>query len=196
MDAKAVTADGGTDSAKAATADKAEAKLNAISEGSGPYTLTSFSTTSQVTLTANPNYWGGAAALRQDRDPQRRGRACRSWTCCAGESQIAVDLSPTQAQGMSGVQIVNGASPNLFFVLSNDNTKVSKVTSNPDFQTAVRDGINYAEPGPAGGQGLGAGGRHHPVDVPRLAAGRRRRRSTTWPRPRRRWPPPAWATRR
>ncbi len=60
-----------------------------------------------------------------------------------GESQIAVDLSPTQAAGMSGVQIVNGASPNLFFVLSNDSKKVSTVTSNPDFQTAVRDGINY-----------------------------------------------------
>src|SRR5580692_6505978 len=46
VDAKAVTADGGTDSAKAATADKAEAKLNAVSAGSGPYTLTSFSLTS------------------------------------------------------------------------------------------------------------------------------------------------------
>ena len=61
VDAKAVTADGGTDSAKAATADKAEAKLNAVSEGSGPYTLTSFNVTSQVTLTANPDYWGGAS---------------------------------------------------------------------------------------------------------------------------------------
>ena len=61
-----------------------------------------------------------------------------------GESQIAVDLSPTQAQGMSGVQIVNGASPNLFFVLSNDSPKVSKITSNPDFQEAVRYGIDYA----------------------------------------------------
>ena len=143
VDAKAVTADGGTDSAKAASADKAEAKLNAVSEGSGPYTLTSFNVTSQVTLTANPAYWGGAPhygkIVIRNVEP-----SVQKLDVLRGESQIAVDLSPTQAQGMSGVQIVNGASPNLFFVLSNDATKVSKVTSNPDFQTAVRDGINYA----------------------------------------------------
>ena len=45
---------------------------------------------------------------------------------------------------MTGVQIVNGASPNLFFLLTNDNPKVSKITSNPQFQQAVRYGINYA----------------------------------------------------
>ena len=108
-----------------------------------------------------------------------------------GESQIAVDLSPTQAQGMSGVQIVNGASPNLFFLLTNDNPKVSKITSNPKFQQAVRYGINYAEPGPAGRQGRGAGGRVIPsMFLGSLPAGSGRRR-TTWPRPRPRWPPPA-----
>ena len=143
VDAKVVKADGGDDSAKAATADKAEAKLNAVSAGSGPYTLTSFSTTSEVDLTANPKYWGpkpkyakivvrNVAASVQKLDVLR------------GESQIAVDLSPTQAQGMSGVQIVNGASPNLFFVLSNDNPKVSATAANPKFQEAVRDGIDYA----------------------------------------------------
>jgi peptide/nickel transport system substrate-binding protein len=143
VDAKAVAADGGDDSAKAVTADKAEAKLNAASAGSGPYTLTSFSTTTEVDLTANPRYWGpkpkyakivirNVAASVQKLDVLR------------GESQIAVDLSPTQAQGMTGVQIVNGASPNLFFVLSNDNPKVSAIASNPKFQEAVRDGINYA----------------------------------------------------
>jgi peptide/nickel transport system substrate-binding protein len=143
VDSKAVTADGGTDSAKAASADKAEAKLNAVSEGSGPYTLTSFNVTSQVTLTANPAYWGGAPhyskIVIRNVEP-----SVQKLDVLRGESQIAVDLSPTQAQGMSGVQIVNGASPNLFFVLSNDATKVSKVTSNPGFQEAVRDGINYA----------------------------------------------------
>ncbi|HEY6789555.1 MAG TPA: ABC transporter substrate-binding protein [Trebonia sp.] len=142
VDAKAVTADGGTDSAKAATADKAEAKLNTVSEGSGPYTLTSFSTTSQVVLTANPDYWGpkpkyGEIVIRNVEASVQKLDVLR------GESQIAVDLSPTQAEGMTGVQIVNGASPNLFFVLSNDNTKVSTITSNKDFQEAVREGINY-----------------------------------------------------
>ena len=142
VDQKRVTAAGGSDAAGAATADKAETALNTTSEGSGPYTLTSYSTTTQVVLTANPRYWGpkpkyativirNVQANIQKLDVQK------------GESQIAVDLSPAQAQGMSGVQIVNGASPNVVFLLTNDNAKISKVTSNPQFQRAVRYGINY-----------------------------------------------------
>src|SRR5579863_6863347 len=143
VDQSKVVAAGGSDAANAATADKAEASLNTTSEGSGPYTLTSFSTTTQVVLTANPNYWGqkpkySKIIIRNVEASVQKLDVLR------GESQIAVDLSPTQAQGMSGVQIVNGASPNLFFLLTNDNPKVSKVTSNPKFQEAVRDGINYA----------------------------------------------------
>src|ERR1700759_1471505 len=143
VDAKVVTADGGNDGAKAATADKAEAKLNAASAGSGPYTLTSFSTTSEVDLTANPKYWGPAPKYAKIviRNVEA---SVQKLDVLRGESQIAVDLSPTQAQGMSGVQVGNGTSPNLFFVLSNDNPKVSAITSNPKFQEAVRDGINYA----------------------------------------------------
>jgi len=142
LDAKKVEAAGGTAAANASTADKAEASLNATSEGSGPYTLTSYSTTTQVVLTANPNYWG--AKPKYSKIVVRNVQAnVQKLDVLKGESQIAVDLSPAQAQGMSGVQIVNGASPNLFFVLTNDNPKVSKITSNPHFQQAVRYGINY-----------------------------------------------------
>src|SRR5260370_4876101 len=58
VDAAKVQAAGGSDAANAATADKAETALNTTSEGSGPYTLTSYSTTTQVVLTANPKYLG------------------------------------------------------------------------------------------------------------------------------------------
>jgi peptide/nickel transport system substrate-binding protein len=143
VDEKKVVAAGGSDAANAATADKAETALNTTSEGSGPYTLTSYSTTTQVVLTANPNYWGPKPKYSKIiiRNVQAN---VQKLDVLKDESQIAVDLSPAQAQGMSGVQIVNGASPNLFFLLTNDNPKVSKITSNPQFQTAVRDGINYA----------------------------------------------------
>ncbi len=144
VDEKAVKKAGGTDAADAAKADKAESALNTTSEGSGPYTLSSFSLTTEVVLKANPKYWGpkpkyGEIIIRNVQSSVQKLDVIK------GESQIAVDLSPTQASGMgSSVQIVNGASPNLFFVLSNDSKKVSTVTSNPDFQTAVRDGIDYA----------------------------------------------------
>ena len=96
-----------------------------------------------MVLTANPKYWG--AKPKYGKIVIRNVQAnVQKLDVLKGESQIAVDLSPTQAQGMSGVQIVNGASPNLFFLLTNDNPKVSKITSNPEFQQAVRYGINYA----------------------------------------------------
>ncbi len=143
VDARKVQAAGGSDAANAATADKAESSLNTTSEGSGPYTLTSYSTTTEVVLTANPRYWGPRPKYAKIviRNVQA---SVQKLDVLKGESQIAVDLSPTQAEGMSGVQIVHGASPNLFFLLTNDNPKVSKVTSNPQFQQAVRYGINYA----------------------------------------------------
>jgi len=143
VDQAKVVAAGGSDAANAATADKAETALNTASEGSGPYTLTSYSTTTQVVLTANPKYWGTKPKYAKIviRNVQA---SVQKLDVLKGESQIAVDLSPTQAQGMTGVQIVNGASPNLFFLLTNDNPKISKITSNPQFQQAVRYGINYA----------------------------------------------------
>jgi peptide/nickel transport system substrate-binding protein len=143
VDEKKVVAAGGSDAANAATADKAETALNTTSQGSGPYTLTSYSTTTQVVLTANPSYWGPKPKYSKIiiRNVQAN---VQKLDVLKDESQIAVDLSPAQAQGMTGVQIVNGASPNLFFLLTNDNPKISKITSNPQFQTAVRDGIDYA----------------------------------------------------
>src|SRR6202044_3079707 len=88
-------------------------------------------------------YWGGAPhyskIVVRNVEP-----SVQKLDVLRGESQIAVDLSPTQAQGMSGVQIVNGASPNLFFILSNASSQASKITSHADFQPAVRDGTSYA----------------------------------------------------
>jgi peptide/nickel transport system substrate-binding protein len=60
-----------------------------------------------------------------------------------GESQIAVDLSPDQAKGLDALQVVSGASPNVFFLFTNNNPAISKTTTNPKFQEAVRYGIDY-----------------------------------------------------
>lgn len=142
LNSKAVIAAGGSDAADAATADKAEAALNKASEGSGPYTLTSFSKTTQVTLTANPKYFGtkptyGKIVVRNVQANVQKLDVLK------GAAQVAADLSPAQAQGVSNVQVVSGASPNVFFLFTNENPKVSATTSNKDFQEAVRYGIDY-----------------------------------------------------
>lgn len=142
LNSKAVKAAGGSDAVGADKSDTAEAALNAKSQGSGPYVLSSFSNTTQVVLTANPKYWG--TKPHYSKIVVRNVAAnVQKLNVLKGESQIALDLSPAQAKGISGVQTVNGASPNVIFLFTNRSAKVSAATSNPDFQEAVRYGIDY-----------------------------------------------------
>lgn len=142
LNAKAVQAAGGTDAAGADKSDKAEALLNKTSAGSGPYLLQTFSSASSVVLKRNPKYWG--TKPKYETIVVRNVAAnVQKLNVLKGASQIAVDLSPAQAQGLSGVNIERGASPNVFFIYTNASPAVSKATSNPDFQEAVRYGIDY-----------------------------------------------------
>lgn len=142
LEKSVVTKHGGTDAADASTKDTAENWLNNHSAGSGPYVMSSFNVSSQVVLTANPNYWGPKPAwsqvvVRNVNAPEQGLDVER------GTYEVGVDMSPSQTKSLSGVQVVGGASPNVFFLFTNDNPKVSKVTSNKDFQKAVRYAINY-----------------------------------------------------
>jgi len=144
LEQKVVAAQGGTDAADAATKDTAEDWLNANSAGSGPYILKSFSTTSQVVLVANPNYWGPKPAYSTVVLRNTATAAVEKLDVQRGVNEIAIDLDPSQTTGMSNVQIKMGPSPNVMFLFANDNPKISKITPNHDFQMALRYGIDYA----------------------------------------------------
>jgi len=144
LNEKVVAAHGGTDAANASTKDTAENWLNDNSAGSGPYILKSFSTTSQVVLTANPNYWGPAPAYSTVVLRNTATAAIEKLDVQRGTNEIALDLDPSEDTGMSGVQIKNGPSPNVLFMFANDNPKISTISSNPDVQKAIRYGIDYS----------------------------------------------------
>ena len=64
-----------------------------------------------------------------------------------GSHEIAVDLSADQAGTLTGNKNVNVSlqpSTWIFFVCANDDPKVSAVTSNKNFQKAIRYGLDYA----------------------------------------------------
>ncbi len=144
LNEKVVAAHGGTDAPNASTKDTAENWLNANSAGSGPYVLKSFSTTSQVVLDANPNYWAPRPAYSTVVLRNTATAAVERLDVQRGVNEIALDLDPSQSQGMTNVQVKKGPSPNVLFLLTNENPKVSTVTSNPDFQKAIRYGVDYA----------------------------------------------------
>lgn len=153
LNMKVVEAHGGTDAPDASTKDTAENWLDNHSAGSGPYVIKSFSTTSQVVLQANPNYWGKKPAWSTIVIRNTATAAIERLDVQRGKNEIAIDLDPSQAKGMTNVQVHSGPSPNVLFLFANDNPKVSKISSNHDFQEALRYGIDYAGMLTLAGQG-------------------------------------------
>lgn len=143
LNAKVVEAHGGTDAANASTADSAENYLNSHSAGSGPYVISQFSLTSEVVLKANPDYWGPKPAYSTI-VIRNTPASVQALDVVRGGPQISTDLSPNQAAGVSGAQVLRTASANVFFLFANESPAVSRVAANKDFQQAVRYGINYS----------------------------------------------------
>ena len=141
---------GGTDAANAAKADKAENWLNSSASagaGSGPFTISAFSTTSQVTLVPGTSYWGTAKPKWSSVVVRNMIATTQLLNVARGSHEIAVDLSADQAQTLKGnTNVIVSLQPStwIFFLYANDDPSVSAVTSNKDFQKAIRYGLDYA----------------------------------------------------
>ncbi|WP_433238067.1 ABC transporter substrate-binding protein [Streptosporangium sp. CA-135522] len=131
--------------ATADTGDKAEQYLNSTSAGSGPYTIESFNVSSQVVLKANPKYWGQAKPVYDKVVLRNVEAATQKLNISRGDSQVALNLSGDQVSGIAGnLEVKKTASANVIFLLANQDSSVSKTTSNPKFAEAVRKGVDYA----------------------------------------------------
>lgn len=126
-----------------AATDKAEGFFNKQSIGSGPYKIEKADMASQVSLVPNPDYWGEPAKL--DRMIFRNvAAATQAINIKAGTAHIVDGLSGEQGAGVGGdLKVINEASNQTIYVLMNQNPAVNKWTSNPDFLSAIRMGINY-----------------------------------------------------
>ncbi|MFI6922728.1 ABC transporter substrate-binding protein [Nonomuraea spiralis] len=135
--------------------DKAEQYLNSSSAGSGPYTIEAFNVSSQVTLKANPKYYGTKPAY--DKVVIRNVEAAtQKLNVQRGDSQVALNLSGDQVTNMpSTLQVKKTASANVIFLLANQDSGVSKTTPNVKFVEAVRKGVDYAGLLELAGEGAG-----------------------------------------
>jgi peptide/nickel transport system substrate-binding protein len=149
VNSKLVKANGGTDGADASTADKAEQWLNSsasVGAGSGPYTLQSFSTTSQVTLVPNKHYWGKKKPAFKTVVVRNMIAPTQLINIQRGSHEVAIDLSSDQAQTLkSNAKLKVSLQPStwVFWLFANNNSSVSNVTSNKQWQNAVRYGLDY-----------------------------------------------------
>jgi peptide/nickel transport system substrate-binding protein len=145
VNTKLAKAAGASDAADAATADTAESAFAKASMGSGPYVLESFGLSTEVVLKANDNYWGATkphyqrVVVRNVEASQQKNNVEK------GESALALDLSPDQVASVgSGAVSSSVPSQYTFYLFTNANPAVNKWTANPDFQEAVRRGIDYS----------------------------------------------------
>jgi len=126
-----------------AATDKAEGYLNTASVGSGPYTIEKADIASQVTLVANPKYWGEKPGYSRI-VIRNVAAATQLINIKAGTANIVTGLSSEQATGLpKTVTTKTSPSNQMLYVLMNQNPQISKWTSNPDFVKAVREGIDY-----------------------------------------------------
>lgn len=149
VNSKLVKQHGGTASVGADKNDKAEAWLNSSASagaGSGPYELATYSTTSQITLKRNPRYWGPTKPAFDTIVIRNMVAATQLINIGRGTHEVAIDLASDQAQTLksnSHVKVSLQPSTWVFWLFANDDPSVSAVTSNKQWQTAVRYGLDY-----------------------------------------------------
>ncbi len=123
--------------------DMGESWLNDNSAGSGPYVLDAWERSVQVTLNANPNYWGEAPAMKRVILQNVTETANLQGLIETGDADIVQDLGPEQAAVLEGnpdIQLIQGASSLLVYVGMNA-TKAP--LDNTDVREAIRYAINY-----------------------------------------------------
>jgi peptide/nickel transport system substrate-binding protein len=149
LNSKLVREHGGTDAANAPTADKAQGWLDSSAStgaGSGPYTIGSYSTTSQIALVPNANYWGARGPAFSSVVIRNMISTTQLLNVQRGSHEIAIDLSADQAQTLKSDKKVNVSlqpSTWTFYVFANDNPQISSITPNRQFQEAVRYALDY-----------------------------------------------------
>jgi len=154
-----VMKNGGSDAANASKADTAENWLNSSASagaGSGPYTLSSYSTTSQISLVPSTSYWGTKKSQWSSVVVRNMIAPTQLLNVGRGSHEIAIDLSADQAQTLKSNKNVNVSlqpSTWIFFLMANNNPKVSTVTSNAKYQTALRYALDYSALVSLAGQG-------------------------------------------
>jgi peptide/nickel transport system substrate-binding protein len=149
VNSKLVKAHGGTASVGADKNDKAEQWLNSpdsVGAGSGPYVLSAYSTTSSITLKRNTKYWGASKPKFDTVVVRNMVAATQLINVQRGAHEVAIDLASDQAQSLksnSHVTVALQPSTWVFWLFANNNPQISGVTSNKQWQNAVRYGLDY-----------------------------------------------------
>ncbi|MEZ4735509.1 MAG: ABC transporter substrate-binding protein [Caldilineaceae bacterium] len=125
--------------------DMGSAWLNDNSAGSGPYVLDTWERSVNVTINANPNYWGAAPAMKRVVLQNTPELANLQSAIETGDADIVQDLGPEQVEVLQGnpdIQLVTAQSSIIVYLGLN---ATESPLDNPDVREAIRYAINYDE---------------------------------------------------
>jgi peptide/nickel transport system substrate-binding protein len=146
MDSVALKQHGGTDAADADKTDTAKAYLDQNSCGTGPFTLTSWTSKAQVVMVANPNYWGTKPKLSKMvvqyvADPSTALQMLQK-----GDIdliyKVDADLA-ARVKADSSLTLVAGQKFDMEYVAMTANADISKPLSDKRVRQAVIAAIDY-----------------------------------------------------
>lgn len=147
LDSQVVKENGGTDAEDASTADTAQAYLDTTSAGSGMYVMTSYIPDEQVVLEKNTNYWGETPNIDKFIIQIQPDSNTQMMTLSTGDIDVAMNMTDdtmAEIEGSDNIQIINGATKTVGFVMMNMNETYGGPVSNPLVQQAIRKAIDYA----------------------------------------------------
>jgi peptide/nickel transport system substrate-binding protein len=128
-----------------AGSDNGSTWLNDHSAGSGPYVLDTWERNVQITMNANPNYWGKAPPLKRVIMRNEAELANLQSAIETGDADIVQDLGAEQVTALEGnpdVQVVKAATTQLTYLGMNAKSPpLDKV----EVREAIRYAINYDE---------------------------------------------------
>ena len=147
LDSAVVKENGGTDAEDASSADTAQDYLNTTSAGSGMYVMTSYIPDQEVVLEKNPNYWGEGTNVDKYIIRIQPDSNTQMMTLSTGDIDVAMNMTDdtmAELEGQEDIQLINGATKTLGFVMMNMNEEYGGPVSDPLVQQAIRKALNYA----------------------------------------------------
>lgn len=147
LDSAVVKENGGTDAEDASSADTAQTYLDSASAGSGMYILTGYTPDEEVILEKNPNYWGTSTNVDKYILKIQPDANTQMMTLSTGDIDVALNLTDDTMDELTAaenVEIVDGTTKMIGFVMMNMNEEYGGPVSDPTVQKAIRKALDYS----------------------------------------------------
>jgi peptide/nickel transport system substrate-binding protein len=146
LDSKKLKENGGVSDATAAKADKAQKFLDGSTAGTGPYILDKWSRNQQISLKANPDYWGEKPEFEKVVLVDVRDAATQRQLLEGGDVDVAMSIDPDTAdslKGASGVEVTRTPAYNVIYLAMNNAHADAPELAKVEVRRAIQRAIDY-----------------------------------------------------